>query len=217
MKKRAILTAPSYDDFKNLVAAAHQKPVDQKDMQVLQGAAVQQFPPIHNKAATTVRTSASRSGLGRRRRTGGTGTAHSSTSAAQPSLVSNINTLRTFQNAWAKCATPSAKQELLQAVNSAAWQQWAQGAPDTVDGACVADMLQEAAQLPDTLCVAWCAACVGSFSGSSLGVWGGLLSPSQQQAVRTALQKARKHASGDTKSTLERASEKLHFTVTDVQ
>lgn len=37
-KKRHILSAPSYDDFKNLVAAAHQKPVSRKDMDTLRGA-----------------------------------------------------------------------------------------------------------------------------------------------------------------------------------
>ena len=201
------MTAPSYDDFKNLVAAAHQKPVDQKDMQVLQGAAVRQFPPIHNKAATTVRTSGARSGLGRRRRTPG-----GSTAAATPTPTpSSITSLRTFQSEWGKCANAAQRQSLLRAVTPRDWQSWASSNAAALDSTCMASILQEAAELDVTLCVAWAVACVSCFPAPQLAVWGGTLTPPQAAAAKACLLQAEHAASGEDKNVLRSAVEVLHW------
>ena len=201
------MTAPSYDDFKNLVAAAHQKPVDQKDMQVLQGAAVQQFPPIRNKAATTVRTSGARSGLGRRRRAPG----QTATATAQPTKETNIVSLRTFQSEWGKCVDAQGRQGLLRQIAPAQWQQWASKNSDAVDGACVAGIMQEAAELAQDVCTAWCVACVGCFQGPALAVWGGTLPPLQAALARASLQQAAQAAQGGDKTLLDDAIVALNW------
>lgn len=180
MKKRAILTAPSYDAFRNLVACANQKPVSQKDMEVLAGNAVKKFPPIRNAAlqgvqSTTAAPSVGRSGLGRRRRRAGAPAQGASTPSTAPATSA-----RSFLSAWAARPGAGDRLQLLQCTDPAAWQGWFEGKAE--EGSVLGEMGVVLAEAPPPLRSAWVAVVMAALPAHKARVWGGMLPPEQGAA-----------------------------------